>query len=342
MYYDFYASEDIIFEFRKIDGSQIKPKEIILRLDNPTIVEYEPGGKKHEYSPDPIYPDEQSYIIPQMNSNTFTDSHGTWIASGSTKYGSSYDYFMAFDRSSSTGWCMGDGSGGKNGRELPCYVQITIPDPENYYIDGYVIRGFKSGEYPGAWILQASTDGTDWEDMDTQTAQDLSDFKEHSYSLDVHKAYKYYRMKVTAYPNNYMGIGCFNLLGYNAEDVIIPTPTPSPEPTATPSPAPTAAPTPGGGTVPTPGGDGSGGNSSGISGGNDEGLFGWLWDLLKDLVKAILKAIFKILSNILGFLIWIVERVGLLLPFMPAPAIAALGAGVVLIFVIRIIRFIRG
>ena len=336
MYYDFYASEDIIFEFRKIDGSQIKPKEIILRLDNPTIVEYEPGGKKHEYSPDPIYPDEQSYIIPQMNSNTFTDSHGTWIASGSTKYGSSYDYFMAFDRSSSTGWCMGDGSGGKGGRELPCYVQITIPDPQNYYINGYVMRGYKAEEYPGAWILQASTDGTDWEDLDTQTAQDLSDFKEHSYSLDVHKAYKYYRMKVTAYPNNYMGIGCFNLLGYNAEDVIIPTPTPSPEPIVTPSPAPTATPTPGGGTVPAPGGD------SNISGGDDEGLFGWLWDLLKDLVKAILKAIFKILSNILGFLIWIVERVGLLLPFMPAPAIAALGAGVVLIFVIRIIRFIRG
>ena len=95
-------------------------------------------------------------------------------------------------------------------------------------------------------------------------------------------------------------------------------------------------PTPGGGTVPAPGGD------SNISGGDDEGLFGWLWDLLKDLVKAILKAIFKILSNILGFLIWIVERVGLLLPFLPAPAIAALGAGVVLIFVIRIIRFIRG
>ena len=172
--------------------------------------------------------------------------------------------------------------------------------------------------------------------MDTQTSQDLSDFKEHSYSLDVHKAYKYYRMKVTAYPNNYMGVGCFNLLGYNAEDVIIPTPTPSPEPTVTPSPAPTATPTPGGGTVPAPGGD------SNISGGDDEGLFGWLWDLLKDLVKALLKAILKILSNILGFLIWIVERVGLLLPFMPAPAIAALGAGVVLIFVIRIIRFIRG
>lgn len=124
-----------------------------------------------------------------------------------------------------------------------------------------------------------------------------------------------------------------------------PTPSPSPEPTETPSPTeppmPTATPTPGGGTVPTPGG-GNSGNGSNISGGSDEGLFGWLWDLLKDLVKAILKAIFKVLSGILGFLIWLVERVGLLFPFLPAPAVAALGAGVVLVFVIKIIRFIRG
>lgn len=129
-----------------------------------------------------------------------------------------------------------------------------------------------------------------------------------------------------------------------------PTPSPSPEPTETPSPTdppspspapdpgtdPTPVPTPGGGTVPAPGGD------SNISGGDDEGLFGWIWDLLKDIVKSILKAIFKIIANILGFLIWIVERVGLLLPFLPGPAVAALGAGVVLVFVIRIIRFIRG
>lgn len=138
-----------------------------------------------------------------------------------------------------------------------------------------------------------------------------------------------------------------------------PSPSPSPTPTETPSPSespaptptpdpdenPAPTPTPGGGTIITPGGGGSGsgsGSSSGISGGNDEGLFGWLWDLLKDLVKAILKAIFKVLSGLLGFLIWLVERVGILLPFLPAPAIAALGAGVVLVFVIRIIRFIRG
>ena len=127
-----------------------------------------------------------------------------------------------------------------------------------------------------------------------------------------------------------------------------PTPSPSPSPSPTPDPDnPDATPTPDPGTTPTPtpGGGTSGGNSgnnSNISGGDDEGLFGWLWDLLKDLVKAILKAIFKVLSGILGFLIWLVERVGLLFPFLPAPAVAALGAGVVLVFVIKIIRFIRG
>ncbi len=126
-----------------------------------------------------------------------------------------------------------------------------------------------------------------------------------------------------------------------------PSPSESPAPTPTPDPGenPAPTPTPGGGAIITPGGGGSGsgsGSGSGISGGDDEGLFGWLWDLLKDLVKAILKAIFKVLSGLLGFLIWLVERVGILLPFLPAPAIAALGAGVVLVFVIRIIRFIRG
>ena len=114
-----------------------------------------------------------------------------------------------------------------------------------------------------------------------------------------------------------------------------PTPSPSPDPD-NPGTDPTPTPTPGGGS------SGGSGSSSNISGGDDEGLFSWLWDLLKDLVKAILKAIFKVLSGILGFLIWLVERVGLLFPFLPAPAVAALGAGVVLVFVIKIIRFIRG
>ena len=116
-----------------------------------------------------------------------------------------------------------------------------------------------------------------------------------------------------------------------------PEPTASPEPTETPNITPTPVPDPGTPT-PTP----NSGSNSNISGGSDEGLFGWLWDLLKDLIKSILKKLFGLLSSLLGFLIWCVERVTLLIPFLPTPAVAALGAGVVLIFVIKLIRFIRG
>ena len=275
---------------------------------------------------DPILPETQNLIIPKMNSNTFTDEHGTWVASGSSKYSGVFDFFYAFDRSTANFW---------ETNASPSHLQIEIPDPESYYIDGYIMRISKfNNRYAKDWTLQGSDDGKTWDDLDKQTGQNLSDMEEHKYPLTLRKAYKYYRVNMSNYASSMCSLSHFNLLGYDAKDVVTPTPSPSPAPD--PGTDPTPVPTPSGGTVPAPGGD------SNISGGDDEGLFGWLWDLLKDLVKAILKAIFKILSNILGFLIWIVERVGLLLPFLPAPAIAALGAGVVLIFVIRIIRFIRG
>ena len=282
----------------------------------------------------PILPDEQLYIIPQMSGNSLIYSHGTWIASGSTKYSDEYDYYKAFDRSTSTGWCMGSGTGGKGGRELPCYVQIDIPDPQNYYINGYVIRGHKADEYPNAWILQASADGTNWEELDTQSDQDLSDFNEHSYSLDLHKAYKYYRVMVTAYPNDYMGIGCFNLLGYDAKDVVMPTPSPSP------TPAPTDKP---GGSISTPE-TGKPGGSSGSSWWDK--LLSKIGDAIIDgllgAVSAVLKLIFKLLSTILSWIIWAVSRVFDLLPFLPPGLGGLLVGGVVVCFVIGIIKFIRG
>lgn len=279
---------------------------------------------------DPILPETQNLIIPKMNSNTFADEHGTWVASGSSKYSDVFDFFHAFDRSTSDFW---------ETNASPSYLQIEIPDPESYYIDGYIMRISKfNNRYAKDWTLQGSDDGKTWDDLDKQTGQNLSDMEEHKYPLTLRKAYKYYRVNMSNYASSMCSLSHFNLLGYNAKDVVTPTPSPSP----TPDPGTNPTPTPGGGTVPTPGGDNNSSNGSNISGGNDEGLFSWIWDLLKDLVKSILKAIFGILADILGFLIWIVERVGILLPFMPAPALAALGAGVVLIFVIRIIRFIRG
>ena len=326
----FNATGEYIFEFCKADGSDFNAaKDVTLKLKNDKITEYEPGGA---LDTEPVTPETQNLIIPKMNSNTFTDEHGTWIASGSSKYSDVFDFFHAFDRSTSDFW---------ETNASPSYLQIEIPDPENYYVDGYIMRISKfTNRYAKEWTLQGSDDGETWDDLDTQKDQNLSDMEEHKYTLSLRKAYKYYRLNMSNYASSMCSLSHFNLLGYDAKDVVTPTPAPTDPPSPSPAPDPgtdpTPVPTPGGGTVPAPGGD------SNISGGDDEGLFGWIWDLLKDIVKSILKAIFKIIANILGFLIWIVERVGLLLPFLPGPAVAALGAGVVLVFVIRIIRFIRG
>ena len=326
----FNATGEYIFEFCKADGSDFNTaKDVTLKLKNDKITEYEPGGA---LDTEPVTPETQNLIIPKMNSNSFADEHGTWIASGSSKYSDVFDFFHAFDRSTSDFW---------ETNTSPSYLQIEIPDPQNYYVDGYIMRISKfTNRYAKEWTLQGSDDGKTWDDLDTQKDQNLSDLEEHKYPLTLRKAYKYYRLNMSNYASSMCSLSHFNLLGYDAKDVVTPTPAPTDPPSPSPAPDPgtdpTPVPTPGGGTVPAPGGD------SNISGGDDEGLFGWIWDLLKDIVKSILKAIFKIIANILGFLIWIVERVGLLLPFLPGPAVAALGAGVVLVFVIRIIRFIRG
>lgn len=121
-----------------------------------------------------------------------------------------------------------------------------------------------------------------------------------------------------------------------------PTPSPSPEPTETPSPTEppthTATPNPGGGTVPTPGGSGSGSGS----GDNSWNPFKWLTDLLKDIVETILKGLWKLLTSIFGFILWLLSLLFKLFPWMPNSGILALCAGVVVVTVIRIIKFITG
>ena len=49
---------------------------------------------------------------------------------------------------------------------MPCWLAIEIPDPENYYIDGYVLKGAGSGIYYDDWQFQYSDDGSAWTDLD--------------------------------------------------------------------------------------------------------------------------------------------------------------------------------
>ena len=117
---------------------------------------------------------------------------------------------------------------------------------------------------------------------------------------------------------------------YNADPA--PSPTPTPNPTDKP-----------GGSISTPE-TGKPGSSSGSS---------W-WDKLLDklgnavidgllgAVSAVLKLIFKLLSTILGWIIWAVSLVFTLFPFLPPGLSGLLVGGVVVCFVIGIIKFIRG
>ena len=119
------------------------------------------------------------------------------------------------------------------------------------------------------------------------------------------------------------------------EDYTDPDPTPSPSPS--PSPDPGTDPTP----TPTPGGNtGTGDNTS--SGGDTWNPFKWLTDLLKDLIEDILKGLWKILTSIFGFILWLLSLLFKLFPWMPNSGILALCAGVVVVTIVRIIKFIIG
>ena len=278
--------------------------------------------------PAPILPDTQNYIIPKMNSNTFTDEHGTWVASGSSKYSDVFDFFHAFDRSTSDFW---------ETNASPSYLQIEIPDPQNYYVDGYIMRISKfTNRYAKEWTLQGSDDGKTWDDLDTQKGQNLSDLEEHKYPLTLRKAYKYYRLNMSNYASSMCSLSHFNLLGYDAKDVVTPTPAPTDPPSPSPAPDPGTDPTP----VPTPGGDSGGNNSS--SGDSSLNPFKWLTDLLKNIVEGILKAIWKLITALFGFLLWLLSLVGSLFPFIPGQAVLAVTSAVVIVAVIRIIKFITG
>ena len=122
------------------------------------------------------------------------------------------------------------------------------------------------------------------------------------------------------------------------------TPTPSPDPTEEPSPSPTPTPTEKpGGSISTPE-TGKPGGSSGSSWWDK--LLSKIGDAIIDgllgAVSAVLKLIFKLFSTILSWIIWAVSRVFDLLPFLPPGLGGLLVGGVVVCFVIGIIKFIRG
>lgn len=133
------------------------------------------------------------------------------------------------------------------------------------------------------------------------------------------------------------------------------TPTPSPSPSPSPDPSePTPTPDPGTNPTPKPGdsGDISTPESGKPGSGSGSGQSWWdkllskigdaIIDGLLGAVSAVLKLIFMLFSTILGWIIWLVSQVLTLFPFLPPGLGALLIGGVVVCFVIGIIKFIRG
>ena len=126
-----------------------------------------------------------------------------------------------------------------------------------------------------------------------------------------------------------------------------PTPSPSPDPTPTPDSGTDPTPTPkpdGSGDVSTP----DSGKPGSSSGGQSwwEKLLGKIGDAIVDgllgAISAVLKLIFKLFTTILGWIIWLVSQVLTLFPFLPPGLGALLIGGVVVCFIIGLIKFIRG
>lgn len=262
---------------------------------------------------DPILPETQNLIIPKMNSNSFADEHGTWIASGSSKYSDVFDFFHAFDRSTSDFW---------ETNASPSYLQIEIPDPKNYYVDGYIMRISKfTNRYAKEWTLQGSDDGKTWDDLDTQKDQNLSDMQEHKYTLTLRKAYKYYRLNMSNYASSMCSLSHFNLLGYDAKDVV----TPTPAPTDPPSPSP----------APDPGKPDSGDKTNNFwtiifpnGGGSEDGKKGIFWSLV------------SLILALIAFFANLAVGVGYLFPFFPDGVVMTINTCLIVIFLFTIIKFI--
>ena len=191
-----------------------------------------------------------------------------------------------------------------SGKTGNCVIDIYAPNMQipSYY--GYVTGSDMPARDPVSWKLYYSFDGLKYyEASSMEQATDIPTDR---------------NAKTEKWPFNYQ------------------SPTPSPSPT----PAPTEKP---GGSISTPE-TGKPGGSSGSSWWDK--LLSKIGDAIIDgllgAVSAVLKLIFKLLSTILSWIIWAVSRVFDLLPFLPPGLGGLLVGGVVVCFVIGIIKFIRG
>lgn len=109
----------------------------------------------------------------------------TGTATGSSRYSSSYDYSMAFDGNTSTLWYT-TSSGTQ-------WIQIDLG--ETTWVSGF--RWYVGTSYrPNEFIFQGSHNGTEWEDIHSNSSPDVVGW--HPFSLNSIVAFRYYRWSITS------------------------------------------------------------------------------------------------------------------------------------------------
>lgn len=73
---------------------------------------------------------------------------------------------------------------------------LNIDYGQNTFIDSYTIQADNSGspEYPSAWTLQGSNNGTDWDILDTQNGVTFSLNQSKTFSVNAQQVYQQYRL----------------------------------------------------------------------------------------------------------------------------------------------------
>jgi|AGFS01.1.fsa_nt_gi F5/8 type C domain. len=142
-------------------------------------------------------------IVPALSSNTGS----TYKASASTEYSSNYMAYKAFDRLNaggiSDGWATGSGVLPTDAN--PQWLRIDLPAAVK--LTGYGLQNRLAGELAlvTKWKLQGSNDnGTTWEDIGgVITDTDTTYGKTRNFPVTTSKAYKSYRLFITACDGKY-------------------------------------------------------------------------------------------------------------------------------------------
>lgn len=137
-------------------------------------------------------------IVPLMTSNAGVSGY---VPFASSEYSADYPAWKAYSNVEANGTsdCWASGVGKIPTDQNPEWIGIELPSATKITGYSYVNRSGGQVASPAKWKLQGSLDKTTWDDIeDFHTSTDATPRAEFLFQVRPTKAYKYYRMYITA------------------------------------------------------------------------------------------------------------------------------------------------